>query len=249
MADEDNIEYSKISDRSTRGTPCKICGKFGHVKFECKAPSVLKSSDQIHKTPSLCSHTASKRSKRSNSPKFPTEPAYQRTVVVFNVPKAITDLNGFSNALMQKLNTGIKANEYIVTRPWPKSPWRDQEIQVLFKTMESKDIFESKTTYFTRHFEDSTVETDFFYDDILNVRVTVEFENKRITVRFAEGLKDCWNKLLNQTLALRNQFNVIKVSLWESRCVFIEWGGIYYLEIKDKEDIKKAEKELKKLQK
>lgn len=261
---EEEIKYSKLDNRLER--PCEKCGRFGHIKFECRVADATK----ILKPQCHCCHSSTQRKRIRPKPserepliplttnetigenlikpqksKPTPEPALKRTVVMLNVPTFISNLKSFTNALMQRLDTKIKPSEYNVTRPWARNYWRDREVQILFKSVDIKLKFDQKITYCNGFYYDPTANSCYSSGE---KGVRVEYERETISVKFTKAMNDESNKLLNKALNLKLHYYEVKVFMWREDRISIWMDYRYYApDIKDKKDISKARTELNKV--
>lgn len=104
MTDED-CENSQNFCQAKK--PCEKCGKFGHVKFECRLLKPSKNKATCTSQHCRCKirtkeipATTDTKDQRISTPTHKVEPAKLRTVVVFDVPENITKLKELGSALI-----------------------------------------------------------------------------------------------------------------------------------------------------
>lgn len=226
--------------------PCKKCGKFGHIKFECR---VFKPHDNKATCTSQhcrCQHTRRKIQTKEapiDYTKHEIESAQLCTVVVFDVPINITNLKEFGSALMVRLNTGISSDEYRINRARPNNPWRDKEVQILFKSPEVKEKFENKAKYINQYYCDPKIKWNEFLSE---PAVKVEVGDEVISVRFREEVSDEMNKLLNKALTLKHWFKEVIIYMSHHSHITVHCKYYWSPRVKTEQDLAKVRVELMK---
>lgn len=131
--------------------PCHYCGKIGHTKFQCKEPRRVKETRC-----KVCSHNGLETVKQELTCHCPQtkclerfsgrkelnpliqENPYLLSVICYDIPTEITNLDDFGKQLMKHFNLGITWNQYSISRPWPK---RSSWVRIIFMDQPTRDKF------------------------------------------------------------------------------------------------------------
>lgn len=174
--------------------PCKFCGKIGHSQTNCKS---------AQKTDKKCLNQH--RGRQEQNLKVQQQP-HILNFVVLDVPREVENLVEFGKALMRELGTGIHWDQYEIYRPWPRHPWRQEEVRIKFNTMESRNKFCDKTPFRYHQYVNKLRCWGSFFE--------MKFNDIQLVLLFRHDLSHEMDQLISRALMLKSRFVGLEVTMW-----------------------------------
>lgn len=198
---------------------CKFCGKSGHARSTCSAlrrerenqpkftnnaiPCRRDNHEIICNCPGRHTTCISKYIGRQS----PSAHTIELTIVLNDVPKSISNLSDFGKSYFKSIGSRITWDQYRIYRPWPNNRWRDQEVCVEFKNLETWQEFQKIN------------ERKYIYQTELKIG------KETLLVKWRRENYEEQNRLINKALALKSRFEGVKVSPYGYGLVDIKVGA------------------------
>lgn len=184
---------------------CYICGKLGHSKYNCKERESVKGMGR-----------------KIIDPRLITSPYYLNTIIG-GIPYADDlNFNELGKVLMAPIR--ISYTHYEMTRAWPQSTERSDEIRITFMDEATKTKFSRfygnwPTKYYMNACEYEKSEP-----------LAMKYGRETFFVKFRDELHPMLEELLEKTLKLKKEFEGLQVSFdWTEDKVQVKRGRDFWI--------------------